>query len=296
MTDRRDVTAVIVTHDDVERAVRCAASLGLAPDRVIIVANVAPSKEVTPWKCLSPVMPQGYGANINLGVAGSPEASKWLLLLNDDIVFEPETLERLVTAADADPTVGAVTPALYGEDRHPQVVAFRHPTVCGEISGVVSGPDLVRRTLRRGHSVVPTGAGMTHEDWVLGAAMLVRSAAFADVVGFDERYFLYSEDTQFGLDLQRAGWRSAVLHDAWALHIGAGSTTDARWRDMLLASRRRYVRENWSRPRFAGLCAVWLVAQVWNIAYLAARGVAEPSSRTAHAAHVCAHLRHPPWR
>jgi len=296
VTDRRDVTAVIVTHDDVERAGRCAASLGLAPDRVIIVANVAPSEEVTPWKCLSPLTSQGYGANINLGVARSPDGIKWLLLLNDDVVFKRDTLDRLMKAARADPTVGAVTPALHGEDGGPQAVAFRHPTVCGEIAGVISGPDLLRRTLRRGHSVLPAGAGMTHEDWVLGAAMLVRSAAFADVSGFDERYFLYSEDTQFGLDLQRAGWRSAVLHDAWALHLGAGSTTDARWRDMLLASRRLYVRSNWSRSRFAGLCGLWVVAQAWNMAYIAVLGIVEPTSRAAHATHARAQLRHPPWR
>ncbi len=297
MTAIDGVFAVIVTHSDIGRACRCASSLGLPADRVIVVANIPTTPPAgLRWQVVSPSAPQGYGANLNLGVTRAPPTTRWLLLLNDDVVFEPGTLDRLLAAAAADPRIGAMTPALHGEDRRPQAVAFRHPTVRSELAGVLGGPDIVRRALRRAHSVHPAGAGVTHEDWLLGAAMLVRAAAFADVGGFDERYFMYSEDTQFGLDLQRAGWRSAVLHDAWALHVGATSTADAQWREMLLASRRRYVRDNWSRLRYAGLCLLWTAAQAWNLAYVVVRAIADPSRRSERAAHARAQWRNRPWR
>jgi len=290
------VFAVIVAHGDLERAGRCASSLGLPADRVIVVANVAPSAVSAPWRVMSPAGPQGYGANLNLGVAQAPPGTRWLILLNDDVVFEPLTLEGLLAAGQADPHLGAITPALYGEDRRPQAVAFRHPTVRSELAGTLGGPDILRRALRRGHSVLPSGAGVSYEDWVLGAAVLVRFSAFADVGGVDERYFMYSEDTQFGLDLRRAGWRSGVLHDEWALHIGATSTSEARWDELLAASRRRYLRHNLSRPRFAALCLLWPVAQAWNMAYLAAMWFPSPSARRARLAHLRAQWRWPPWR
>ncbi|MDP9224127.1 MAG: glycosyltransferase [Actinomycetota bacterium] len=297
MTTLAEVWAVVITHRDVDRAVRCACSLGLPVDRVIIVANLPPPAGGTePWTTVSPPTPQGYAANINLGVAQAPAGTRWLLLLNDDVVFEPQTLERLLTAACSERTVAAITPALYGVDRRPQVVAFRHPTMASEIAGVLSGPEFLRRALRKGDSVMPSERGVTIEDWVLGAAVVVRAAAFAAVGGFDERYFMYSEDTQFGLDLQRAGWRSAVLHDAWALHVGAVSTNDPQWGEMLGASRRRYLRNNWSRLRFAALCALWLVAQVWNAAYLLTTSIHDPSRRNMSVAHARAQLCHPPWR
>lgn len=296
MTASEDVFAVIVTHRDVARAGRCAASTGLPADRIVVVANIPDSGVVTPWAVISPSAPQGYAANVNLGASTAPPGTRWLLLANDDVVFEPRTVERLVAAGEAAPTVGAIAPALYGEDREPQVVAFRHPTIAGELAGVLSGPDVLRRALRRGHSVVASGTGLTTEDWVLGAAVLVRRAAFVDVGGFDERYFMYSEDTQFGLDLGRAGWRSAVLHDARALHMGAMSTSDPRWRDVLAASRRQYLRRNWSRAKLASMYGAWILAQVWNVAYGVAIRTGGPDRRAARAAHARAQRRARPWR
>lgn len=296
MTGPQDVWAVIVTHSDTPRAGCCAASLGLPADRVVIVANLPTPESSGPWTTVSPSVPQGYGANINLGAAQAPPTTRWLLLANDDVVFEPGTLERLLAVAAEDSTLGAVTPALYGEDRRPQVVAFRHPTLTNEFAGALVGPEFIRRTLRRGHYVTPAGSGVTYEEWILGAAVLVRFAAFTDVGGFDERYFMYSEDTQLGLDLERAGWRSAVLHDAWALHVGATSTSEPRWSDMLAASRRRYLRYNWSRRRLVALCVLWVFAQGWNAAYVLARLIAHPGGRAERATQLRAHWRHPPWR
>ncbi len=59
-----------------------------------------------------------------------------------------------------------------------------------------------------------------HADWMAGICVLLRSAAFASVGGFDERYFLYLEDADLCLRLKLAGWNVrqidavAVTHDA----------------------------------------------------------------------------------
>ena len=55
--------------------------------------------------------------------------------------------------------------------------------------------------------------------WLSGACLLVRWDAFDAIGGFDERYFMYLEDIDFGDRLSRAGWdnlycpSSVILHD-----------------------------------------------------------------------------------
>ncbi|WP_280424777.1 glycosyltransferase family 2 protein [Nocardia carnea] len=44
-------------------------------------------------------------------------------------------------------------------------------------------------------------------DWISGCCMLFRRSAFDAVDGFDERYFLYFEETKMALDIHRAGWK-----------------------------------------------------------------------------------------
>jgi hypothetical protein len=43
-------------------------------------------------------------------------------------------------------------------------------------------------------------------DWALGAAMLVRRAAWREVGGMNEWFFLYGEDTDWCYRMWRAGW------------------------------------------------------------------------------------------
>jgi GT2 family glycosyltransferase len=80
---------------------------------------------------------------------------------------------------------------------------------------------LLGRVWRRWRGVAPSGvaASVAEADWVNGACMFFRAQAFAQVKGFDERYFMYCEDTDICLRLQLAGWSMqgvdwAVVHDA----------------------------------------------------------------------------------
>jgi GT2 family glycosyltransferase len=80
---------------------------------------------------------------------------------------------------------------------------------------------LMNRVWRRLRGATPSGvaASVAEADWVNGACMFFRAVAFADVNGFDERYFMYCEDADICLRLQLAGWTMqgvdwAVVHDA----------------------------------------------------------------------------------
>lgn len=158
--------------------------------------------------------PLGFGANHNQAFAKATESGlvQWFVVMNPDI-FWPERF-------------GAFWQSL---TRHwPQDVGLVCP-VQVDLAGqrqdfaryVMTPWGLAWRVMRKVLGASPSGvaADVDQADWVNGACMVWRSEAFAAVGGFDDRYFMYCEDTDICMRLQLAGWsmREApvvVVHDA----------------------------------------------------------------------------------
>jgi len=85
-------------------------------------------------------------------------------------------------------------------------------------------------------------------DWLSGAFMLIRKEVFERINGFDEDYFMYSEDTDICLRLSRTGFTNyyfsqySVRHDDGAIASGNKALRNSQvWR-----SRRLYFLKNYS--------------------------------------------------
>jgi GT2 family glycosyltransferase len=72
------------------------------------------------------------------------------------------------------------------------------------------------------------GASSLEVDWVSGACMLVRRAAFEAVRGFDERYFLYWEDADLCRRLRARDYQVRYAPAATAVHRVGHSSQTAR--------------------------------------------------------------------
>ena len=55
-------------------------------------------------------------------------------------------------------------------------------------------------------------------DWIQGASLFLRRKEFLAVGGFQEHYFLYTEDMALGRDFHDLGWKSRVLKKVWIYH------------------------------------------------------------------------------
>jgi GT2 family glycosyltransferase len=55
-------------------------------------------------------------------------------------------------------------------------------------------------------------------DWVVGAALLIRRQTLEQVGGFDEGYFMYSEELDWCRRVTTAGWRVAYFAGAQVVH------------------------------------------------------------------------------
>src|SRR5439155_2531947 len=153
----------------------------------------------------------GFATNANIGAVAS--AGRHVLLLNPDTWVFDGTIDRLVTHLDQHPRVGAVGPKLVYPDGTLQRSARRFPTPLTSI---------VRRTPLR--LVLPKTRGVSrhlmedvpseqlHEvDWLLGAAIAVRSEALHQIGGLDDGFRLYCEDIDLCWRLHAAGWGVGYL-------------------------------------------------------------------------------------
>lgn len=156
----------------------------------------------------------GFGANQNSIVRST--SSRYVFVLNPDTRVPPGTIDALVDYLDEHPQVAVAGPLLRGFDGGQQGSAWRLMTVpvqlvwaltLGELGAVVS----------RGSRAKPVGA-------VSASAMLVRREALDAAGGFDERYFMYSEEADLARRLERLGFERHYVPSVEVLHQGQTST------------------------------------------------------------------------
>jgi GT2 family glycosyltransferase len=75
----------------------------------------------------------------------------------------------------------------------------------------------------------------------MGAVMLARRAAIEDVGGFDEDFFMFSEETDLCYRVRHAGWKVVFTPEAEFVHLG-GATTRLDWGPMFREQLRGHMR------------------------------------------------------
>jgi N-acetylglucosaminyl-diphospho-decaprenol L-rhamnosyltransferase len=174
----------------------------------------------------------GYGAGNNFGIRhGLPGGLKpdFVYILNSDAFPEPGAIRALSDHLLAHPQVGFVGSRLHGDDGAYHQTAFRFPTVFSEFEGASkTGP--ISRLLRRYIVALPEPKEAQKVDWMAGASLMLRYRTFEETGGFDERFFLYFEETDLCLRASRAGWESVYLPQSRVMHIGSVSTGMKTWK------------------------------------------------------------------
>ncbi|WIM68256.1 glycosyltransferase family 2 protein [Corynebacterium breve] len=167
----------------------------------------------------------GYGGAINAAAnylrpqreAGEID-SNFFLISNPDVEFLPGSIDRLLDCIESEPRAGAVGPRIEEADGSAYPSARAVPNVVTGIghallSGVWPGNPFTKAYKDDADMDNKRVAG-----WLSGACLLVRWEAFEEVGGFDERYFMYMEDVDFGDRLTRAGWQSIFCPEARIMH------------------------------------------------------------------------------
>lgn len=224
------VTVVTVAYRSSAVIAECLRSVARAKS-VVVVDNASDDDSAGVAQATLPslrlvanTINQGFGRANNQGAALAE--TEFALLINPDAQMEPGALEQLVAAADRYPNAAIVAPAILNADG----------------TRIVShNVGLFDQARIRGKTRRPPDGDIC-ADFLSGAALMVRTAAFREVGGFDPNIFLYFEDDDLCLKLRRAGYALVQVPAAAARHKGGLSSPPT---DEIL--RRKFWHLSWSR-------------------------------------------------
>jgi GT2 family glycosyltransferase len=230
------IYAVVLTWNGREDTLRCLASLqDIEPKGVhlLVVDNgstdgtaEAIAERYPHVEVLVNERDLGFAAGCNVGMRYAiNEGADYVFLLSNDTVAAPDTLRHLLDAA-LTTGAGMLAPKIYymaDPTRIWSVGAHRNPITL-EISG--DG---------RGQHDTGQWNSVLERDFLTGCVLLLSRRFLAEVGLFDERFFLYYDDSDLSLRARQAGEKLLLVPQAHIWHKvalssgGSDSPTERYW-------------------------------------------------------------------
>jgi GT2 family glycosyltransferase len=171
-------------------------------------------------------------------------------LLNNDTVCPPDTLRKLVRTAEANPAAGLVGSVLYYAHDPARVQAW-------------GGGRVIPALGYTRHFYAPHP--MNKDCFVTFASALARRAMLEQVGLLYEGFFMYFDDSDLALRMQRTSWKIAMASDTAILHKEGGSVKKGEnpfMTQVVTVSGLRFIRRN-SRLALLGM-PVFVALRVAN--------------------------------
>lgn len=159
----------------------------------------------------------GFGRANNLGIKWAQEHLDfdYLLLLNNDTTIEPDTLENLKSAFNADKNIGITTGKTMFYDT-PDLVWYGG----GDINYTKGWPVITD------FEQVPTESGANRSRFVSfasGCVMMFSRKSIAELQGFDDVFFMYCEDLELSIRALKSGYKIYYESKSLIFHKVQGS-------------------------------------------------------------------------
>lgn len=170
---------------------------------------------------------KGYSQAINLGLKNCP--ARYYLVCNPDIMIPgPHSLNKLYHFIEANSQAGLVAPKLVNPDGTVQLTARKFPSLWQPLFSrtVLGRTKFGKKKLREFLMFNQDHKQVKNVDWILGAFMLLRQEALRAVNYFDERYFLYFEDTDLCRQLHLHRWQVIYYPEVEIIHYHGRSSAD----------------------------------------------------------------------
>ena len=154
----------------------------------------------------------GFAPAVNRAIEATE--SELVALLNNDMELEPQWLSALVDELDRHPEAGSATSKLLDFNRR------------DVLDGTGDTLAWTGNANRRGQGDPDTGAYDSEREVFspCAGAALYRRRVFEDVGLFDEDFFAYVEDVDWGFRARLRGWGCRYVPESVAYHLGAATT------------------------------------------------------------------------
>jgi GT2 family glycosyltransferase len=264
------LSVVVVHHRGLERLLECLDGVAAAGSRVpgcqtIVVDNTGAGDLAGPLRGRPSVRhvkaPRNVGFARGCRLGAEASQSPLVVFVNDDAILEPDALERLAaTLAAAPPDVSAVAGSLTDLSGERNDFSDGFLTFDGHA---------FQQDVGRPVKDLPPSEPGDERLFACGGLMAVRRDAFFATGGFDDDYFAYLEDVDFGWRQWIFGRRVLAEPRARARHHG-GATGQALgiFSRGFLIERNAFATayKNFDREHFAALMPAVLEAFVTRLA------------------------------
>jgi N-acetylglucosaminyl-diphospho-decaprenol L-rhamnosyltransferase len=223
-----DVGAVVVTFNGLPYIERCLDSVRGYDTVVVDHGSTDGTPELVRERFPSVTLIHSENRGLAAGWGRGLDAlasRRYVLILNADAWVVGDAIERLVAFAAEHPDAAVIGPQLRNLDGSLQRSVRGFPTAWR-----LATEYLVLRRLTFGLRpfAAAAGGGIDHSktydaDWVVGAALLVRTEAVKEVGPPDEGFFLFGEELDWCFRFKKAGWKVLYYPGARVVHVGGTS-------------------------------------------------------------------------
>lgn len=238
------VSVLIVGYHAYDELGRCLTSLAFhEPDAEVIVVDHDADR--TRGNALAASHPRvkyvarstnpGFGAGVN--DAARLATAPMFLLLNPDVELRAPVARTLIACLERHDHVAIVGGRIREADGMIQASARRFPDLSTAFGGRTSwltrvspGNPLSRRNLS---ASLGSPEDAVKVDWVSGAFTMIRADVFRALGGFDERFFMYWEDSDLCLRALRSGWATMYEPGVEVTHLTGRSSRHAHLRSLV---------------------------------------------------------------
>jgi N-acetylglucosaminyl-diphospho-decaprenol L-rhamnosyltransferase len=190
----------------------------------------------------------GFGHANNRAVVTTD--ARYVCFLNPDTEIREGLFSDLVAAMDVRPTVGLAGVKQITPDGALFPTVRRFPNAVRALFQALGSERFPFRASWLGERELDLSR-YEHEiacDWTSGSFLLARREAIDSAGLFDERFFIYSEETDLCLRIKSAGWEIRHLPTMTILHHAQKAGANPKMEAQLAFAGLQYARKNFSTP------------------------------------------------
>lgn len=170
----------------------------------------------------------GFGKAVNYGLKKAK--GEIIVLLNPDIEIDNESIIGIANTLESDGSFGIIAPKLQEKQHSGPYInggywpTLRHMIMHFFLAARFSDKYQSFRGLYA-HNESKCEGGLIQLDWVSAACLAIKKSDFEIVGGFNERWFIYSEDLELCLRIKSLGKKIGINPAFNGIHIGGSSNS-----------------------------------------------------------------------
>ena len=234
-----DVSIIIVNYRSREKTRGCLLSVsesnlsGIASEIIVVDNSEEPDFDESFRREFPNISFVFGGGNVGMGQGNNSGAAiatgEFFLILNPDTIVRRDAIRTLFSLLKDREDIGIVGPKLRNPDGTLQYSCLRFPRFWTPIFRRTFLGRCATRHLGRYLMTDFDHESTRDVDWMIGSCLMIRADFYRSSGGFDERFFMYFEDTDLCRRAWRAGLRVVYCPEAEVIHDHARGSARARW-------------------------------------------------------------------